>query len=305
MSSREVIFREARSYELYQFFKYAINAEQPNLRLKHILLSFIFVLMLFNLLLLGIPRKVFLRVLKVIFLEINAEKVGGFLLVDKLKARGYYHFGGFFIRPEYQGKGFGNIALGKLIEDYGHLKLTLGVDAENDAAVHLYKKHGFKITEILQTYLINIPIEKKEIPDGYTIRFLTYNDLTGIELSIQHIPNNEIVFQKDLEDFRRRRTLRNKKITIALKNDLIIGIGVTKWKKNKKIANFKGSTEIDNSSVFPFILMQTSDYLENQGISHIEWKRNKDNEFLFNSIKQMLINTKPVSSKLNMERRGA
>lgn len=50
--------------------------------------------------------------------------------------------------------------------------------------------------------------------------------------------------------------------------------------------------------------MQTSDVLNNQGISQVEWKRDKDNEFLFNSMKQMLTNIKPVSSKFNMERRG-
>ncbi|MFX0086344.1 MAG: GNAT family N-acetyltransferase [Candidatus Hodarchaeota archaeon] len=303
MSSREKFFRGARSYELYHFFKYAINAEQPNLRFKSLLFAFIFILMLINLLLLGIPRKLILRVLKIIFLEINGEKIGGFLIVDKLKDRSYCHFGGFFIRPKYQGKGFGNIALRRLIEEYGLYKLTLGVDAENDQAVHLYNKYGFKITEILQKYLINLPIEKKEIPKEYTFRSLGFDELNGIAKSIQHIPNSEMI-QKDLEEYRRKKKLKNKVITLALKNGIIIGFGLAKWKRNKKIAIFKGSIAIESSKIFPFLLIQVSDTLNNQGITQIEWKRNKKNEFLFNSIKQILNNSKLVSSKFNMEREG-
>ncbi len=303
MLNREVFFREARSYELYHFFKYAINAEQPNLRFKSILFSFIFVLMLINLLCLGIPRKMILRVLKIIFIEINGKKIGGFLMVDKLKDCSYYHFGGFYIRPKYQGKGFGNITLRRLIEEYGQYKLTLGVDADNGPAVHLYMKYGFKITEILQKYLINLRIEKKKLPKEYTIRPLGFEELNGIDKSIQHIPNKEMI-QKELDEYRRKKTLKNKVIVIVLKNNTITGFGLAKWKRNNKMANFKGSIAIENSKMFPFILMQISDTLSNQGITNVEWKRNKKTEFLFNSMNQVLYNSKLVSSKFNMEREG-
>jgi GNAT superfamily N-acetyltransferase len=160
--------------------------------------------MFINLLLLGIPRKIILKILKIIFLEKDGEKIGGFLLVDKLKDRGYFHFGGFFIRTKYQGRGFGTIAMDKLIAEYGHHNLTLGVDENNTIALHLYKKHGFYITETLQKFIFDLPLVKQIVSNKYSFHSPSIDELPDISKKIQNISSNE-EFSKELETFGRKK----------------------------------------------------------------------------------------------------
>lgn len=294
-------FRTARSYELYQFFRYAINAEQPNLKFKKVIFIFIFFLMLINLLLFGIPRKIILKVLKVIFLEKDKKIIGGFLLVDKLKDKGYFHFGGFFIRPKYQGKGFGTIAMDNLVSEYGHHNLTLGVDGNNTIALQLYKKHDFIITETLQKYTIDLPLVKQTALQKYNFHSPTVDELPDIGKKVQDISNKE-KFLKELEAIGRKRRLKNIIIVITLESDTIIGFCYAKWKKGKTKAVFNGSTREEHTAIFPLMMQNISILLQKQGITQLEWKRNKQTEFLHNSLNQIL--NQPVSSNFNMERKG-
>ncbi|MHA1966198.1 MAG: GNAT family N-acetyltransferase [Candidatus Hodarchaeales archaeon] len=301
MLNNTIDFREARSYELFRFFKYAINAEQPNLKFKKVIFIFLFLLMFINLLLLGIPRKIILKILKIIFLEKDGEKIGGFLLVDKLKDRGYFHFGGFFIRPKYQGRGFGTIAMDKLIAEYGHHNLTLGVDENNTIALHLYKKHGFYITETLQKFIFDLPLVKQIVSNKYSFHSPSIDELPDISKKIQNISSNE-EFSKELETFGRKKKLKNTIIIIAMENDIFIGFCYAKWKKGKTKAIFNGSIKNEYTAIFPLMMQHVSILLQKQGIIQLEWKRNKQTEFLHDSLNQIL--NQPVSSKLNMERKG-
>lgn len=52
------------------------------------------------------------------------------------------------IKPEYQGLGFGTQMMRELVELYGKTQnLILHVYKDNEAAIHVYEKAGFVITE--------------------------------------------------------------------------------------------------------------------------------------------------------------
>lgn len=54
------------------------------------------------------------------------------------------------VKREYRNKGIGTIMLKFLInkaKEMGYIEISLGVDLDNNAALHLYKKHGF--TEVI------------------------------------------------------------------------------------------------------------------------------------------------------------
>lgn len=51
------------------------------------------------------------------------------------------------VRPNYQGRGFGSKLMALAIDRFGEMginTITLYVEQQNEAAVHLYRKHGFK-----------------------------------------------------------------------------------------------------------------------------------------------------------------
>lgn len=52
----------------------------------------------------------------------------------------------FRIAPKYQGKGYGKYLLAQVLENlkmYGYTEFTIGVEDDNDKAIHIYKSFGF------------------------------------------------------------------------------------------------------------------------------------------------------------------
>jgi len=79
----------------------------------------------------------------------EAELVGmvGFMKFGKIKIQHKGMIWGMFVKPEMQGRGVGSELMKKLLEKAAQidhlLKINLDVNAENQAAIHLYEKMGF------------------------------------------------------------------------------------------------------------------------------------------------------------------
>lgn len=84
--------------------------------------------------------------------KINGEFIGqGDLVLDK---DGYtipnerVYLSRLIVKKEYRGKGIGSLITDFLIDkakEMGYREISLGVDRDNEKALHLYKKKGFKI----------------------------------------------------------------------------------------------------------------------------------------------------------------
>ena len=297
--------RGVHFYELFNFFKFAINAETPNLRYKPIVLFGVFLLMLINIFFLTIPQRLLLRIVDMAFVELDGQTVGGFLVVDKLKSRGYYHFGAFFIRPVYQGKGYGNQVMAIIVEGYGHSKITLGVDGNNERAINLYKKYGFKISESVQKYQIPLPLGKQDFeppPEDYVIESLNedfLDELVNSSDKIHTLPNiNE--FYKDFEEYQKNKRFTNKQVLLIRYKRQIIGLGRINWKTLRNKAKFEGTILKEHIEAFSYLFRHCADLTANQGASILEWIRTRQNEFLFQSMESFL--NSPGKYELSMER---
>jgi len=94
------------------------------------------------------PQKSFKRDLK------NNRISRAFVLEKKNRIIGYtvcwlyvdeLHIGNFAITKKFQGQGYGNYMLKKLLENFQDLELAiLEVRAKNISAINLYHKYGFK-----------------------------------------------------------------------------------------------------------------------------------------------------------------
>ncbi len=77
------------------------------------------------------------------------ELVGmvGFLKLEKIKIQHKGIIWGMFVKSDRQGRGIGSELMKKLLEKAAQidhlLKINLDVNAENQAAIHLYEKMGF------------------------------------------------------------------------------------------------------------------------------------------------------------------
>ncbi|NHJ02515.1 MAG: GNAT family N-acetyltransferase [Candidatus Heimdallarchaeota archaeon] len=303
--NKRISTRGVRFYELYHYFKYAIDAERPNLRFKPLIFCLIFLLMLLNFILLTIPQKLISRILDMAFVEVNGNTVGGFMIVNKLKSHGYYHFGGFFIRSKYQGKGYGNQVMTLIIEGYGHSKISLAVDGNNDRAIHLYKKYGFKISESSQKYQISLPLKgeiPENLPEGIDISTLSedfLDELVGRSEDLHSLLNIDS-FYKDFEEYQKKKRFTNKQILLLRYKGQIAGLSRVKWKTIKNKAEFNTAFAEKHVDLFPYLLQRSIILAMNQGAAKLEWNRCTQNEFLYKYMKPFL--DQPVKYDLTMER---
>ena len=99
-----------------------------------------------NRFLLGVPFKILAKNMKDFFIEYEGQVVAGYTMIFDKKTDSY-ELGNLFTRPNFQGRGIGNIVMKKIIKDYGHKTIKLSVNNTNEAALHLYKKMGFKVIE--------------------------------------------------------------------------------------------------------------------------------------------------------------
>lgn len=93
----------------------------------------------------------FVRYGKVYILLENEEIVSAAEIMRTFDTKDAYIYG-FFTKEKFYGKGYASVLLDFVInemEKSGIEAVTLTVDPENQKAVKLYLKHGFKKTEIL------------------------------------------------------------------------------------------------------------------------------------------------------------
>lgn len=96
-----------------------------------------------------------------VFLLYHQEKPIGVVRTsrDDYNNESVLHIGPLALIPEYQGKGLGRQLLRKALEfgnKIGLPKAVLSVNAENEGAVHLYTKEGFKKEESVVCYHYNL-----------------------------------------------------------------------------------------------------------------------------------------------------
>lgn len=88
--------------------------------------------------------------------KINDEFIGEGALVFENSEAGYtipdkrIYLSRLIVKKEYRNQGIGQAILSFLLEkaaDLGYCEATVGVDCNNDNAVHIYRKNGFKVFE--------------------------------------------------------------------------------------------------------------------------------------------------------------
>lgn len=89
---------------------------------------------------------------------INEEETIGFFMLEKIDDNHPYYIDYFGIFKEYQNKGYGTLAMKKIIETLGDIGICFEIEIEDKEKPHtikranLYKKLGFK--EMESTYLL-------------------------------------------------------------------------------------------------------------------------------------------------------
>jgi ribosomal protein S18 acetylase RimI-like enzyme len=155
----EINDREVKAYELFVFFIRAMHAESYSKLRIAFLIPFLAFITLLNLILFSYPYRRLQKILDIRYIidpADNGEKLGGYITVNKIKQNNYLYFGGFFVRPQYQGKGIGTIALLRLIQSYQSVNIRLDVDVDNARAIKLYKKLGFEEIEVDESQILMI-----------------------------------------------------------------------------------------------------------------------------------------------------
>ncbi len=102
-----------------------------------------------------------------------ADEVLGYVGIKKVEDEGY--ISNICVKGNHRREGIADALLWKLIDEYNELSfITLECRASNEAAVSLYKKHGFDIVGKMSNYYI----DPKEDALIMTLRFQREN--TGI-----------------------------------------------------------------------------------------------------------------------------
>ncbi|MHA1200265.1 MAG: GNAT family N-acetyltransferase [Candidatus Heimdallarchaeaceae archaeon] len=229
-----------------------------------------------NRVLLGLPFKIFASNVKDFFIEYEDEIVAGYTIIyDKKKDA--YELGNLFTKPEFQGRGIGNIVIQKIIDEYGHKTIKLSVDNFNEAALHLYRKYGFKEDYSTKEYFQEIPLEIDLYPDDFHVRLATKEDIERLDRI-----NNEIPDLRDLKKNYKKSLgkTENKKLrlqnflpAVIEKNGEILGIGRAIWSKGAPKTAMIAAIAIlpEAKEAYPLLISFLTKEAEQYGLEKFSW----------------------------------
>ncbi len=233
-----------------------------------------------NRFLLGVPFKILAKNMKDFFIEYEGQVVAGYTMIFDKKTDSY-ELGNLFTRPNFQGRGIGNIVMKKIIKEYSHKTIKLSVNNTNEAALHLYKKYGFIEDYSIKEYFQEIPLEVDSNLDGYKIRLATKEDLTKLTRIINEIPEMNNLAKKYKKTFgktqKKKLRLENHLPAVIEKNGEILGIGRAFWSKGApetaQIAAVAILPEV--KEIYPYFISFLTKEAEKYDLKKFSWTNNQ------------------------------
>ncbi len=233
--------------------------------------------------LLGIPFKLLARNMIDYFVEFQGEIVAGYThIYDKKKDE--YELGNLFTRPEFQGRSIGNAVMNRVISESNNKKISLSVNNMNEAAIHLYKKYGFKEDYSIKEYFQKIPLELETNPKGFEIRLATKADLSRLDRIKKELPD-----MKDIAKHYKKTIGKTEKKKLRLENHLpaiiekdgeILGIGRAFWSKGApETAQIAAIAVLPEAKeVYPYFISFLTKEAEKYGLKKFSWTKNRKTE---------------------------
>jgi ribosomal protein S18 acetylase RimI-like enzyme len=289
----------------YTFFEYAMtNVKEFAEDQIGISFSVIKKICRINRLLLGVPAKLFIfKNIEDIVLTQDGEIVAGYTMkYDKIKDE--YTMGNLFTRPEFQGNGYGNLMIEKMIQDYPNKRILLDVDSRNEIAIYLYKKFGFKEVATINEYTFDLPFKSKPLPTGYSVRIANKDDLTNLDDIINETPSMKNLPKAYKKSFNKteKKILRmqNELPAVLLKEDKIVGIGRIIWPKATPNFAYIGESAVLSEAIeaYPSFISYLCDSVKEYGIKKASWEKNESTEKLYQSMKPFIGNPVRISHKM-------
>ena len=236
-----------------------------------------------NRMLLGLPFKILARNMKDIFVEHQDEIVAGYTLIyDKKKDE--FELGNLFTRPEFQGRGIGNVVMQRVVEECNNKTIKLSVNRTNDAAIHLYEKYGFQEDYSIKEYFQEIPLEVDSPPDGFIVRLAIKEDLDNLNRIVTEVPEMEDLpkkYKKAMNKTKKKKfRLQNQLPAVLVKNDEIMGIGRALWSKAvPETAQIAAVAFLPESKeAYPYFISFLTKQIEQFGVKKFSWTNNRKTE---------------------------
>ncbi|MFW9996787.1 MAG: GNAT family N-acetyltransferase [Candidatus Odinarchaeota archaeon] len=302
----QYLFRSIKEKERMTFYEHAFDSTREFAeKEKGVNFAFMKRFCQFNRLMLGLPFKILARNVKDIVLTFDGKEIiAGFtIFYDKKKDE--YNMGNFFTRPEYQGRGIGNLVLRKVIDDYGDKKISLVVDERNEVALHLYRKFGFQEKSSVHEFAFNIPLNTRDFPAGYSARIAVKEDLTKLDRLMKEIPDMENLakqFKKSLNKTEKKKfRVQNFLAGVLIRDGEIVGIGDAYWTKmTPETADIMVNAVLpDAKEAYPSFISFLTREAGKHGIKRAEWGKTEKTEVFFEEMKPFLPG--PIRTGYKME----
>jgi GNAT superfamily N-acetyltransferase len=305
----QYLFRTIKENERMAFYEYAFESTREFAeKEKGVNFAFLKRFCLFNRLMLGLPFKILTRNVKDIVVTFGGKEITAGFTIFHDKKKDEYHMGNFFTRPEYQGRGIGNLVLRKVIDDYGDKKISLVVDERNEVALHLYRKFGFKEKSSVQEFTFDVPLDTKDFPAGYSARIAMKEDLTKLDRLMEEIPDMENLskqFKKSLNKTEKKKfRVQNYLPAVLIRDGEIMGISDAYWTKMTPdsahiIAN---AVLLEAKESYPSFISFLTREAEKYGIKRAEWEKTEKSEAFFDEMKPFLPKSIRTGCKMEFQR---
>lgn len=293
ITEADITFRLVKAKELSLLFSYLKETNAEEFTAMGVSLSSLKKIFRINQLFFDIPRKFFLKNMKFYVLEHDKSIIAGYSLSHNT-VKNEILLGNVFTRSDLQGQGIGNILLRNLIKDHPHSTIRLSVNANNVVAIHLYEKYGFEKIHKEQSYISDVPLSSKPLPEGYLIRIAQKSDLNKLGSLIRSLPEVDNIKKKLKNSLKKSKKsfsrIQYKLAAVIEKNNEIVGIGRAIWTRfNLKNADIiTRAVFIKNKDVYPCLISFLTEKIRDFGVEKFAWERNEYTEGFFTEIEPYL-----------------
>ncbi|MFW9993895.1 MAG: GNAT family N-acetyltransferase [Candidatus Odinarchaeota archaeon] len=261
-----------------------------------------------NWLLLGLPRRILVpnMAFHVVEREHDKEIVSCLSIAPEQTGDGYF-IDSLAIKRGLEGQGLGTAMMKLVIDRYGDEKLSLGVRANNEGALRLYKKSGFTVSSEVPHFYFNNPLKTRELAGDFEARLAVKEDLKKLDRILNEVPNMKDLQKSYKGSFNRNETrfyrFHYQLPSVILLKGEIVGIGRALWSKFSPTAQITASAVLPEAkAAYPGFISYISEQLAHQGINRAYWAGFTHHQPFIEDMKQFL--GKPTVTFYQMERKG-